>query len=99
MGTSSASLGTETLEVKTLADNADQLKEKMKVGDKSDLAEIRDLLGNIVDNMKEKEKSASIEDEWKALALILDRIFFWITFIAAIVMIPTFLARTDTSTD
>ena len=57
----------------------------------SELAQIRTLIEFIVDRMKSNEAVKCIEDEWKALALVLDRIFFWVTAITAVIMIPTFL--------
>ena len=62
-----------------------------------DLAQIRSMLAYLTDSIKEKEKDRMIEDEWKALSLVLDRIFFWITFITALVMIPTFLIQDQQS--
>ena len=59
----------------------------------SELGEIRDMLRFIVDNMKEKANEADVEDEWKALAMVLDRIFFWITSITALILIPAFLLK------
>ena len=63
----------------------------------SELEHIRRLLTYIVDSLKEKEKDKETEDEWRALAMVLDRIFFWITTIMAFVMIPTFLLRRSPS--
>ncbi len=53
----------------------------------------------MVDSMKHKTLNASIEAEWKALAMVLDRIFFWLTTITSIIMIPIFLVQTDPTLD
>ena len=66
-------------------------------GEPTDLLQIKQLLKHIVDSMKDKARSGHIADEWKALAMILDRIFFWMTTITSIIMIPTFLLQTDPS--
>ena len=60
----------------------------------NELAEIRDLLRHIVDVMKDRDSEACVADEWKALAMVLDRIFFWLTLFTSVIMIPTFLLRT-----
>ena len=64
-----------------------------KASSTDDIGHIRHLLSFLVDKVKDKDKDGLIEAEWKALAMVLDRIFFWMTTITAVVMIPTFLVQ------
>ena len=59
----------------------------------AELIEIRDMMRLMVSQMKEKARDSHIEDEWKALAMVLDRIFFWMTAVTTVVMVPTFLLQ------
>ena len=67
------------------------------LAESSELAEIRELLKHIVDNMKGKGKSWSVGEEWKGLAMVLDRLFLWLITITATIMIPIFLVQRDKS--
>lgn len=63
----------------------------------SDLAQILNHLEFLVNYIKQKKIEAGIGFEWKAMSLVIDRMFFWITFIIALVIIPVFLAQRDTT--
>ena len=47
--------------------------------------------------LEKKERNVVLLDEWKAFASVLDRLFFWIAFVAMLITLPTFLLREDTS--
>lgn len=66
-------------------------------GSAGDIAKIKALLQHIVDDMKAKEKEQAVAEEWRALAVVLDRLFFSIIAILAVIMIPAFLLQTNAS--
>ena len=62
---------------------------------KDDLKQILDQLKYLVDYVKSQEDDSSIQDEWKSMALVLDRLFFWITAIVSVILLIVFLVRRD----
>ena len=52
----------------------------------SDLREIRRALRVLLNRLTEKDATNKIAREWRVVALVLDRIFFWSYFIVIIVM-------------
>lgn len=63
--------------------------------EKSELADIKQLLAYLTDHLKDQEKNGKVEDEWKAVAMVLDRLFFWITLVMSIILVPLFLVQND----
>ena len=61
----------------------------------TDIKKILNHLHYMVDDMKSKEKNMAVDNEWKALAQVIDRLFFFITLIAVVVILPLFLAMKE----
>jgi len=59
----------------------------------SDLKEIRDFLRTTRKRMEDKEAKAKTVNDWKQLALVLDRTFFIIYFIAIIISLALMFPR------
>ena len=47
--------------------------------------------------VERKERSGMILDEWKAIAIVLDRVFFWLAMGAVAAIVPLFMLRQDSS--
>lgn len=78
------------LEVKSMGDT---ILTTPKVDQQSELQQILDNLRFFVDRVKSNDKDDKVGDEWKALAMLLDRTFFWLTTFLAVILIPTFLLQ------
>jgi hypothetical protein len=59
----------------------------------SDLKEIRDFLRTTRKRMEDKEAKAKTVNDWKQVALVLDRTFFFIYFIAIIISLAVMFPR------
>ena len=46
--------------------------------------------------LSEKERTDQAVDDWKAMALVLDRLFFWCTLIVCLIGFPIFMTAKDT---
>ena len=90
---------TEQQEEEAITVTSDVDEVKKDPDEANELDQIRRLLAYIVDDMRGKEKEAKVQDEWKALATVLDRTFFWLTLITALIILPIFLTSTDSSVE
>ncbi|CAF4096530.1 unnamed protein product, partial [Rotaria sp. Silwood1] len=61
--------------------------------DETDLKEIRDFLRTTRKRMEDKEAKTKTVNDWKQVALVLDRTFFFIYFIAIIVSLAVMFPR------
>ena len=59
------------------------------------LRQILFYIREVVEKMQVKERDGAIMEEWKCLAIVLDRTFFWIAFITTIIIIPSLLCKVD----
>ena len=66
-----------------------------KKGGQGEMAQILDHLKVMVNYLKQQEKDNGVAEEWKAIAIVIDRLFFWVTLIMSIILLPLFLGRSD----
>ena len=62
-----------------------------------DLPEIKNLLKFARCQIEEKHTESEIEDEWKSLAKVIDRIFFWLCLVSVILAVAVLFRRLYTS--
>ena len=66
-------------------------------GDSAYILEILEHMRMMSRRAAHKDRSEMILVEWKAIAMIVDRAFFWVAFIVIVTTVPTFLLREDES--
>ena len=59
------------------------------------LRQILSYIKEMVEKVQVKERDGAIMEEWKCLAIVLDRTFFWIAFVTTMIIIPTLLFKVD----
>ena len=64
-------------------------------GGKGELGEILSCMKYITRRMKDKDKDNEILGEWQALGKVIDRILFWLSLIAIIVICAVLLGQPD----
>lgn len=74
------------------------LKSKSKTMDES-LEEILAYIAEIKKESAEKKMEGDILNEWKCVAMILDRLMFWIGFVITVIAVPAMLLIRDTDHD
>ena len=74
------------------ADEKEVPKKPNAGGEPSENKKILNHLDYFAEYLKGQEKDGAIETEWKAVALVIDRLFFWMTLIVALIIVPTCLS-------